>query len=634
MAPAIAQGGGDGLEFHPSAQGGRAGDPGTVMGKYPSVPKCFLDAVDRYANPRAQMHRGPKGWQSVSAKEMLRRVAAVAKALAELGVRSGDRVGIFAPNCPEWHVADFAIQGIGAVTVPVYFHESAGRLTYILRDSGSRVAVTAGAGQAEELAKCRKDLPQLERLICARAPAEMQSEILQYEALIATAGESEVAAYRKRAAEVTPDQLATIIYTSGTTGQPKGVMLSHANLTSNATDFSEDFQLSPADVALSLLPLAHVYERTIDYGDIFHGVSMAYVEQMETAAQALLEVRPTMVAAVPRFYEKIYAHIIETGRRAGGVREKIFNWALRVAAQSVPWRACGKRVAPGVRLQWHLADSLVYAKIRKGVGGRIRIFSAGGAPLAPELAEFFWSVNLPVYQGYGLTETSPVVSANSPKVNKLGTVGKPIPNVQVKIADDGEVLVKGPCVMQGYYRKPDETRAVFTADGWFCTGDIGRLDDQGFLIITDRKKELLKTAGGKFVAPAPIENLLKTSPYISNAMVVGDRRKFASVLIVPNFAVIEAAARKVGREFAGTGRMSGDPWVRDLLAAEMERLTAPLAQYERPKRFAIVEQDFTHANGQLTYTLKLKRRVIEDHYRDVIERMYADVEEPKPQKTP
>ncbi|MDE3111153.1 MAG: long-chain fatty acid--CoA ligase, partial [Acidobacteriota bacterium] len=475
------------------------------------------------------------------------------------------------------------------------------------------------------------DLPHLEQLICARGPADLPAEVLQYETLTAVAGENEVAAYRKRVAEVAPDQLATIIYTSGTTGEPKGVMLSHSNLSSNANDFGGDFSLSPSDVGLSLLPLAHVYERTIDYGNFFHGVSVAYVEQMETAAEALLDVRPTMVAAVPRFYEKIYANIIETGHRVGGTREKIFNWAMRVAAQSVPWRAYGKHVPAGTRLQWHLADILVYSKIRRGVGGRIRVFSAGGAPLAAELAEFFWSVNLPVYQGYGLTETSPVVTANSPKANRVGTVGRPIPHVQVKIADDGEILVKGPCVMQGYYRKPDETRAVFTADGWFCTGDVGRIDDGGFLIITDRKKELLKTAGGKFVAPAPIENALKTSRYISNAIVVGDRRKFVSVLIVPNFGALETAAQKSGHELTSPAQASSDPWVRDLLAAEMERLTAPLAQYEKPKRFAIVEQDFTFANGLLTYTLKLKRRAIEQQYRDVIERMYADVEEPRPQ---
>jgi len=561
---------------------------------------------------------------------MLRRVAGLAKALSGFGIRSGDRVGIFAPNCPEWHVADLAIQGIGAVTVPVYFHESADRLTYILNDSGARIAITAGATQAEELAKCRKDLPRIEQVIGARLPSGATSETLEFESLIRSVTQPDIETYRRKAAGVAGEQLATIIYTSGTTGEPKGVMLSHANLTSNATDFSEDFNLSPHDIALSLLPLAHVYERTIDYGHIFHGVSLAYVEQMETVAAALLEVRPTMVAAVPRFYEKIYANIIETGRRAGGARERIFNWALRVAAQAVPWRAYGRRVPPGVRLQWHLADWLVYSKIRKGVGGRIRIFSAGGAPLSPELAEFFWSVDLPVYQGYGLTETSPVVTANSPKANKVGTVGRPIPHVELKIAEDGEVLVKGPCVMQGYYRKPDETRAAFTEDGWFCTGDIGRLDSDGYLIITDRKKELLKTAGGKFVAPAPIENLLRTSPYIANALVVGDRRKFVSVLIVPNFGAIEAAARKAGREFATTAQMSGDPWVRDLLTSEMERLTEPLAQYEKPKRFAIVEQDFTYASGQLTYTLKPKRRVIEEQYRDVIERMYADVEEPRP----
>ena len=297
----------------------------------------------------------------------------------------------------------------------------------------------------------------------------------------------------------------------------------------------------------------------------------------------------------------------------------------------MPWRAHGKSVPWTVKLRWRIADRLVYSKIRAGVGGRIRIFSSGGAPLAPELAEFFWSVGLPVYQGYGLTETSPVVTFNSPKLNKVGTVGRPIPNVQVRLADDGEILVKGPCVMQGYYQKPEETREVLTPDGWFSTGDIGRIDADGFLSITDRKKELLKTAGGKFVAPAPIENMLKTSPLISNAMVVGDRRKFVSVLVVVNFAGIEEEARKAGREFSTAAQAIRYPWVRDLMSHEIERLTSSLAQYEKPKRFALLEQDFTYANGELTYTLKLKRRVIEARYQDTIARLYADVEEPHPQ---
>ena len=340
-----------------------------------------------------------------------------------------------------------------------------------------------------------------------------------------------------------------------------------------------------------------------------------------------------MVAAVPRFFEKIYATIIEKGRRATGSKRAIFDWAIQVATQAAPWRAYGRTVSLGVRLRWWIANLLVYSKFREGMGGRIRTFTSGSAPLAVELLEFFWTVGLPIYQGYGLTETSPVVSASTPKAYKVGTVGRPIQGVEVKIAADGEILVKGSCVMQGYYNKPDQTREAFTPDGWLLTGDIGRIDQDGYLLITDRKKELLKTSGGKFVAPAPIENLLKTSPLIANAMVVGDGRKFTSVLVVVNFAGIEEQARMAGREFSTHMQMLTDPWVRDLYTRELERLTAPLAQYEKPKRFALIEQDFTYASGELTYTMKLKRRVIEQRYQDVIARLYADVEEPRPQRT-
>jgi long-chain acyl-CoA synthetase len=604
-----------------------------MTSEYPSISKCFLDAVENYTNLRAQIFRTSAGWESISAKEMLRRVAGVSRALAELGIRTGDRVGVFAPNCPEWAIADFAIQGLGAVSVPVYFHESPDRLTYILNDSGARVAITSGGEQARKIAECRSQLPVLEHVISVAPPADLHGEILRYEALIATAGDADVAQYRIRAAEVTGKQLATIIYTSGTTGEPKGVMLSHANLASNALDSAEDVDILPGDIGLSFLPLAHVYERVVDYSYFFRGISVAYVEQPETVAEAMLEVRPTMVAAVPRFFEKIYATIIEKGHRETGLKRAIFDWALRVATQAVPWKAYGKTVSPSVRLRWQIANLLVYSKVREGMGGNIRTFTSGSAPLAVELLEFFWTVGLPVYQGYGLTETSPVVTASNPKMNKVGTVGRPIKDVQVKIAEDGEILVKGSCVMQGYYHKPDETRATFTSDGWLLTGDIGRLDDDGYLTITDRKKELLKTAGGKFVAPSPIENLLKTSPLITNAMVVGDRRKFVSVLVVVNFAGIEAEARKAGKEFATHAQMPTDPWVRDLYTHELERLMASLAQYEKPKRFALLEKDFTFAGGELTYTLKLKRRVIEERYQDVIARLYADVEEPRPTRT-
>jgi long-chain acyl-CoA synthetase len=599
---------------------------------FPSIPKCFVDAIDRRLDKCVQMYRDSTGWQSITGKEMLRRIAGLAKALAELGIRSGDRVGLFAPNCPEWHIADLAIQGLGAVTVPIYFHESCNRLTYILNDSGARIIFTAGEEQAQTIDSCRKNLPAVEHVVSATAPSDLHGENLRYEPLMAEAGDTEIASYRELAAAVKSEQLATLIYTSGTTGEPKGVMLNHTNITSNALGFSGAYGLAQSDLALSILPLAHVYERTIDYAYLFHDVPIAYVDQMETAAQALLQVKPTIVAAVPRFFEKIYANIIEKGHHETGLKRTIFDAAIRIAREAVPWRAYGKQASIGLRLRWHLADRIVYCQIRQGVGGRIRRFSSGGAPLAPELAEFFWSVGLPVYQGYGLTETSPVVTFNSPAANKVGTVGRPIEGVQVHIADDGEILVKGSCVMQGYYHKPDETRQVLTPGGWFATGDIGRWDEDGYLIITDRKKELLKTGGGKLVAPAPIENSLKTSPFISNAMVVGDKRKFVSVLIVPNLVTIEAAARQAGHEFSAPSQMLSDSWVRDLIWGEVERLTASLAQYEKPKRFAFIERDFTYNNGELTYTLKMKRHVIEQRYADVIARLYADVEEQHPQR--
>src|SRR4029077_2764840 len=369
---------------------------------YPPLTKCFLDAVDQHANPRAQMHRTPNGWESISAGEMLRRVAGLAKSLAELGVKRGDRVGLFAPNCPEWHIADFAIQGLGAVNVPVYFNESLDRLIYILNDSGTRIVITAGEAQARKISEARGRIPNLEHVISVAAPADVHGDFLRYETLIAGAGDSDMAEYRRRAAEITSKQLATIIYTSGTTGEPKGVMLTHQNLSSNALDGLTIQAFTPFDVALEFLPLAHVYERIAGYEYLFSGVSIAYLERIEDVPQALLEIHHTIAAAVPRFFEKIYGNILQKGRSQPGLKRHIFNWALRVAAEAAPWRAFGKQVPLGVRLQWHMADALVYSKIRRGLGGSPQRFASGGAPLAPEIAEFFWSVGVEVFQGYGL----------------------------------------------------------------------------------------------------------------------------------------------------------------------------------------------------------------------------------------
>src|SRR6266852_4971714 len=404
---------------------------------YGTLPSRLLNIIDKLPNPRAQMIRRDGRWDPISSEEFLRRVAGLSTAFVELGVKPGDRVGLFSANRPEWHTADFAINGFGAVTVPVYFNESPDRTTYILKHCGAKVVFVVGAPQLQKLLAVRAGLPDLEQIIVADAGSDIPSECLRYETLIAT------------------------------TGAPKGVMLTHTNFCSNVHDVGYDFHLDPAtDVALSFLPLAHVYGRTLDYIYLLGGAALAYVESVDAVAQALLEVRPTITAAVPRFFEKIYARLVEKGSKNTGVKKMLFDWAMRVAEMSAQWRASQSHPNLAVTLQQKLADALVYRKIRIGMGGRLRLISSGGAPLSKELAEFFWAVGIPIYQGYGLTETSPIVSSNYP-VNRMGSSGKPIANVQVRAAEDGEVLVKGPCVMQGYYKNPEATREVLSEDGWF-----------------------------------------------------------------------------------------------------------------------------------------------------------------------
>jgi long-chain acyl-CoA synthetase len=624
--------------------------------EYPTLPQRLLEAIDRFASPRAQLHKQGGQWLPISSAEMLRRIAGLSDQLAKLGITQGDRVGIFAPNCPEWHVADLAALGLGAVVVPIYFRESAERMAYILAHSEAKAIFIAGEEQARRWAEMAPGIRGVQKVIHAGRGAESatggspapraaappapssapsapkdggaaerrsSSAALRYEALIAGAGDTEIAAYRKRVAGLRSDLLASIIYTSGTTGEPKGVMLSHANFTSNSEASFERFQLAAGSVGLSFLPLAHVYERLVDYGYLFNGITVAYVPRMEDVPQALLEVRPHICAAVPRFFEKLYSNILERGSQTTGMRRRIFDWAIRIEHKAAPWRAYGRTVPAGVRWQWWLADRLVYKKFRAGVGGRIVEFISGGAPLATELAEFFNTVGLPLYQGYGLTETSPVISTNLPGSSRVGTVGRPIAGVEVRIAEDGELLVRGPCVMQGYAKKPEETRAVLSPDGWLATGDIGRIEPDGFLVITDRKKELLKTAGGKLIAPAPIENALKTSPFILNAALVGDRRPYVAALIVPNFATVQARAAQGGVKFNSPQEMVSSAWVHDLIEGEIKRLTSNLAQFETIKRFALIDREFTFDGGELTFTLKLKRRVISERYAGAIERLYA-----------
>jgi long-chain acyl-CoA synthetase len=592
---------------------------------YATLTEKMLNAVDRLPNDRALSLRSNGRWEPTSSAEFLRRVAGLSNALEQLGVKTGDRVGLFAPNRPEWHIADFAILGLGAADVPVYFNESPDRIIYMLNHSGAEVVIVAGELQSQRLLECRSRLASVKQIICAAAPADLGDDILRFETLMAATGDAAIAEYRLRAARVTSDQIATIIYTSGTTGDPKGVMLTHNNLSSNEETSVEPYRMTPSDHAVSFLPLSHVYERVTAYAYLFHGVPVAYVERMEDLPQALLEVHPTLAAAVPRVFEKLYANILQKGRESTGAKRKIFDWAVRVAREAVRWKAYGEEAPSWLHVRWRIADRIVYSKIRDGIGGRFRAFISGGGPLSRELAEFFWAVGVPVYQGYGLTESSPVVSANYPGANRVGTVGQPIEHVNVRIAEDGEILVQGPCVMKGYYLKPEDTSAVISAGGWLSTGDIGRLDEEGFLYVTDRKKDLFKTAAGKFVAPQPIENLLKGSPLILNAVLVGDAYKFIAALIVPNFANVEAAAREQGRTFASHAQLAADPWVHELIGREVTQVNLKLAQYETIKRFALLDHDFTFDGGQLTYTLKLKRRVIAERYASVILGLYAEM---------
>jgi long-chain acyl-CoA synthetase len=597
---------------------------------YGTLPSRMLHAIDSLPNPRAQLYRRDNTWLPITSAELLRRVAGLSMALVELGVKPGDRVALFSTNRPEWHTADFAITGAGGVTVPIYFNESSDRMTYILNHSGAKVVIVAGEPQLAKLLSCRSRISELEHIIVADVGAEAPVECLQYDTLIASAGGVEISSYRLRSSQVLPGQLASVIYTSGTTGEPKGVMLTHTNICSNIVDSCVTTDMNPGlDNTLSFLPLAHIYGRTMDYVMLCSGISIAYVEDVNQLSQILLEVKPTILAAVPRVFEKMYARILEKGTKNTGIKRKLFDWGMDVAKRSAKWR-CGIGSAnPVLKLQWAVADKLVYSKIREGTGGNLRIVFSGGAPLSKDLAEFFWSIGICIYQGYGLTETSPVLTSNYPK-NRVGSSGKPIPNVLISIAPDGEILAKGPCVMQGYYRSPDATRAALNEDGWFHTGDIGYLDPDNYLFITDRKKDLLKTAAGKFVAPQPIENGLKTSPYILNAMVVGDQRKFVVALLVPNPVTVEAKAAEQGIRFNSNEEMVAHPFVRKLIDDEVARLTTHLAHWETIKRFALLPDDFTFDNGGLTFTMKLKRRVVEQKFRQIIESLYADVTDPRP----
>ncbi|MBI3981292.1 MAG: long-chain fatty acid--CoA ligase [Gemmatimonadetes bacterium] len=587
----------------------------------------FFDAVDRYSTKRAALRYKAAGeWRDITHQELARRVQHAALGLRELGVNPGDRVAILSTNRPEWAIADYACLTARCVDVAVYPTLPEKQVAYILNDAGVRAVFVENQEQFAKVAEIRADVPTLQHVITfTELDDTADAESFQHLVQRGAAAEGRYPGYRPDALAAAPADLATLIYTSGTTGEPKGVMLTHGNFCSNVAAALRVIRMSPDDSYLSFLPLSHSFERMAGHYAMFAaGATICYAERgFETIAQNLLEVRPTIVMGVPHVYDKIYARAVETALAGGALKRRIFFWARRVGKEWVDRTLAGRPVPRSLEFKRRLADRLVYAKLRARTGGRVRFLVSGSAPLSPEVTAFFFAARLPMLEGYGLTETSPMIALTSLEAPRLGAVGKPVPGVEVRIAGDGEVLVRGPNVMAGYYNKPQATSEVLDTDGWLRTGDIGELDADGYLRITDRKKDLIKTAGGKYIAPQLVENLARTSKFVLNAVLLGDRRPFPILLVVPSPAALRAFAAERGLEVDQAEALLSQPDVIAKVEREVMVTMRDLASFERPKKVLLVQRDFTVENGLLTPTMKVKRRAVEQQFNEMIEAAYG-----------
>jgi len=584
----------------------------------------FFAAVERNLD-RMQLYREAGKWLPISSRQFGQNVGRVARALHSWGIRRGDRVAILSENRPEWSTVDMASLLLGAVTVPLYTTLTQEQTAFALNDSGCRMIFVSSDQQLHKvLAAFTKT--RLERVIVMDS-IEFTGDLAPFKEKCVTIRQIVMHGFddvgpelEAQARSIAADDLATIVYTSGTTGTPKGAMLTHGNITSNIQCSLLGFDVGPGKTSISFLPLCHITARHVDFSMMYHGVTLAYCPFIERLPEALLEVKPSLFVAVPRVYEKIYAQAVQKAK--GLPKQAIFNWALGVGEKHKPEILAGRTPTSSA---WKLANKLVFSKIRAGMGGRVETFISGGAPLGRELAEWYAAVGIRIHEGYGLTETSPVIAVNTPINHRIGTVGKILTNLAVRIAEDGEILVRGPSVFKGYWNRAEETKAALE-DGWFKTGDIGNVDAEGYLSVTDRKKDLIKTSGGKFIAPQPIENALKLSPYVGVPAILGDRRKFPAVMISPNFVVLEEWARTNNVVFHSHADLVANPKVQSLYEGVVERMNQNLARFEKLKRVIVVEDEFTIANGALTPTLKLRRRVIEERYKKQIDELYAQAE--------
>jgi long-chain acyl-CoA synthetase len=587
-----------------------------------TLSELLINSVKSFPKDEYLLVKKEGQFRPISMAEFGRRIEHFSLGLRDLGLAKGDKLIILSENRPEWTIADFACICLGGITVPIYTTLVAESVKYIINDSDAKIVVFSDLDQWAKIAAVKAELPQVKHFITFGS--DVPPGCLAFERVAARGAEmaaGQPGVFVKGALSLKPEDEASIIYTSGTTGVPKGVILTHGNFASNVATSAELLHFNDKDTVLSFLPLSHVLERMVTFAYIYRGATIAYAECLDKVGQNLLEIRPTIMVGVPRIFEKIYAKVMDNVLASSGLKRKIFFWGIKTGKAFQEKRLAGKKPGRGLTFKRNLAHKLVFSKIVEKTGGRIRFFVSGGAPLSKDIGEFFYAVGLAILEGYGLTETSPVIAVNVLEEPRFGTVGRVIPGVEVKIAPDGEILARGPNIMKGYYRKPAETQEVFDGD-WFKTGDIGVFDRDNFLMITDRKKDLIVTAGGKNIAPQPIENILKTNPYIANAVVLGDRQRFISALIVPNFEKLEGYARFNKIAFAVRSDLVKNAQVVNFIQSEIDRATPNLASYERIKKIALLERDFEIAEGEITPSLKVKRNVVEKKYKALIDALY------------
>jgi long-chain acyl-CoA synthetase len=581
--------------------------------------------IDR---PAIMKYKSGDQWVDVTVPEFRDSVRWLSTALYEMGVKPGDRVAILSENRPEWTISDFAILCASAVTVPVYPTLLGWQIEYILNDASTVTLICSNQEQLDKVLEIRSHVPCLNSIIVCDPPATLPEGVLAFKDVVAHGKKYEEANGRQwfdqSRKSRTPDDLATLVYTSGTTGNPKGAMLTHGNITSNTVTVREFVPFQPGDIALSILPLSHILERMVDFLYLYKGGCIAYAENINKVADNLAEVRPHYFGAVPRLFEKMRARVLDNVAGAPPARQKIFYWALKVAEKRLPYMVDRKPMPLGLKIKSAIADKLVFSKIIARLGGRVKYVVSGGAPLSADLAAFFIGAGVEILEGYGLTETSPVIAVNRPDKRRIGTVGPVIPGVEVRIAPDGEILTRGPHVMKGYWNNPDATAAAIDPEGWFHTGDIGEIDADGFLKITDRKKDIIINAYGKNIAPQPIEALLKSSPYVGTPVLIGDRRKYLSALIVPNFEKLEREAATLGVSTQSRDALVADDRIKALIQGELDRFNKNLDRQEKIRRFALLPRDFTIDDDEITPSLKVKRKNIDKKYKSVIDQMYVD----------